>query len=327
MGSRSVLQNADVLVRDGRIDSVGLELTPPDDATLIEAKGRPLTPGLFAGITALGLVEISAVEHTSDTALNIEDLRPEFDVSTAYNPWSSLVPVTRIEGFTWTVLGAARAGSIIGGQGRAVALDGRYDAFLGEHILFVDVGGDASGQSAGSRAAQWMLLEQAMAEAGSTVSGSRHALLTPAGRKALAGFSSKGTVVFHADRASDILQTAAFAEKHELSAVISGGTEAWMVADRLAEAGIPVLLDALVNLPGNFDRLGARLDNAMLLHEAGVTIAFAGAGSHNARKLRQVAGNAVANGLAWEAALAALTVNPAMIFGLDTAFALSLIHI
>jgi imidazolonepropionase-like amidohydrolase len=89
-----------------------------------------------------------------------------------------------------------------------------------------------------------------------------------------------------------------------------------MVADELATAGVPVLLDPLTNLPSNFDRLGARLDNAALLHEAGVTVAFSGAGTHNARKQRQAAGNAVANGLPWDAALAALTAAPADIFGL-----------
>ena len=90
-----------------------------------------------------------------------------------------------------------------------------------------------------------------------------------------------------------------------------------MVADELATAGVPVLLDPLANLPSNFDRLGARLDNAALLHEAGVTVAFSGAGTHNARKQRQAAGNAVANGLPWDAALAALTAVPADILGLD----------
>ena len=90
-----------------------------------------------------------------------------------------------------------------------------------------------------------------------------------------------------------------------------------MVADQLAEAGAPVLVDALSNLPGNFDMLGARLDNAALLYAAGVVIAFNGDDTHNARKLRQVAGNAVANGLPYEAALAAMTANPAEIFGLE----------
>jgi imidazolonepropionase-like amidohydrolase len=89
-----------------------------------------------------------------------------------------------------------------------------------------------------------------------------------------------------------------------------------MVADQLAEAGIPVLLNALSNLPGSFDMLGARLDNAAILNEAGVTISFHGAGTHQARKLRQLAGNAVANGLPYEAGLAAMTVSPVAIFGL-----------
>jgi len=79
-----------------------------------------------------------------------------------------------------------------------------------------------------------------------------------------------------------------------------------------------VLLNPLENLPASFDRIGARLDNAALLHAAGVRIAFTqeNDASHNARKIRQLAGNAVAHGLPWDAALAALTANPAEIFGL-----------
>lgn len=316
MGSQAILQEADILVRDGTIVSVGAGMNAPADAVVIEAAGRPVTPGFFAGITDLGLVEISADEMSVDSALESDRLRPEFDVTTAFNPHATAIPVTRIEGFTWSALGASRAGSIVGGQGRAVSLDGNFQSFLGDQLLFIDVGGDASGQSAGSRAAQWMLLNQAMAEAGSEVRWSPETLLTPAGRKTLAGYKNNGIVVFNVDRASDILQVIEFAQRHQLSAVISGGTEAWMVAEPLAEAGVPVLINALSNLPVNFDMLGARLDNAAILHKAGVTIAFDGAGSHEARKLRQVAGNAVANGLPYDAGLAAMTVNPVDIFGL-----------
>jgi len=317
MGSQAVLHRADILVRDGRIRGLGPDLAAPADATVIEAGGRPVTPGFFAGITALGLVEIPAVEASADNAISVEGLRPEFDVTSAYNPHSAAIPVTRIEGYTWSLLGADRSGSIIGGQGRAVALDGNYRPFLGDSVLFIDIGGDASEQSAGSRAAQWMLLEQAMAEAGSEVRWAPDPLLTLAGRDALAGYRDGGVVVFNADRAGDILQVLEFARRHQLNPVISGGTEAWMVADQLAEAGVAVLVNALSNLPGNFDMVGARLDNAAILNEAGVTVAFSGAGTHHARKLRQLAGNAVANGLPWETGLAAMTVNPAEIFGLD----------
>jgi len=320
MGSQSVIQQGDILIRDGRIQSVGTALTPPADARVIEAQGRPVTPGFFAGITDLGLVEISAVKSSVDSGLSTDGLRPEFDVTPAYNPHSTAIPVTRIEGYTWSLLGANRSGSIIGGQGQAISLDGAYRSFVGDKVLFIDVGADASEQSAGSRAAQWMLLDQAMGEAGSEVHWSPEPLLTVAGRKALETYKTGGTVVFNVDRASDILQVIEFSETHGLNSVISGGTEAWMVADQLAEAGVPVLINALSNLPGSFDQLGARLDNAAILNEAGVTIAFMGAGTHQARKLRQIAGNAVANGLPYEVGLAAMTVSPAVIFALDDGY-------
>jgi imidazolonepropionase-like amidohydrolase len=316
MGSMAAIQQGDILIRDGRIQAVGTALTPPADAQVIEAEGRPVTPGFFAGITELGLVEISAVESSVDSGLSTEGLRPEFDVTPAYNPHSTAIPVTRIEGYSWSLLGANRSGSIIGGQGQAVSLDGAYQSFLGNKILFIDVGADASEQSDGSRAAQWMLLDQAMAEAGTQVHWSPEPLLTVAGRKALEAFKTGGIVVFNVDRASDILQVIEFSERHSLNSVISGGTEAWMVADQLAEAGIPVLINALSNLPKSFDQLGARLDNAALLNEAGVTFTFTGTDTHQARKLRQLAGNAVANGLPYEAGLAAMTVSPAVIFAL-----------
>lgn len=316
MSSAAPIQQGDILIRDGRIESVGTGLEPPVDATVIEAGGKPVTPGFFAGITELGLDEISAVKSSVDGGISSTRLQPEFDVTTAYNPFSTAIPVTRIEGFTWGLLGAVKSGSIIEGQGRAVSLGGDYESFLGGPILFIDVGADASDESVGSRAAQWMQLEQAMTEAASEVSWSPAPLLTSAGRKALEYFKTNGIVIFNVDRASDILQVIKFSNQHGLNSVISGGTEAWMVADKLAEAGVPVLVNALTNLPESFDKVGSRLDNAALLNEAGVTIAFYGMGTHQARKLRQVAGNAVANGLAWEAALAAMTINPSTIFGL-----------
>ena len=282
MGIRTVMQDADVLIRDGKVQNLGVDLEAPADATMIEADGRPLTPGLFAGITEHGLVEISMVESSADGTLGGTEMRPEFDVTPAYNPWTSSIPVTRIEGLTWALLGAAQKGSIIGGQGQAVTFDGAYSSFMGNKVLFVSIGAGASEKSAGSRAAQWMLLEQALSEANSNLEWQPGSLLTPNGRLALKSFLDDGLVIFAADRASDILQVLNFAKKHQLNTAIAGGVEAWKVADELANAGVPVLLNPMVNLPGNFDQLGARLDNAALLHEAGVTIGFTGAGTNNA---------------------------------------------
>jgi hypothetical protein len=322
MATPPVIEDADILLRDGVIVEAGRGLTAPPDATLIEAFGRPVTPAFFAGISAIGLLEISQEETTADQSLELLKMHPEFDATLAFNPYSTLIPITRIEGYGWTMLAPGFKGSFVGGQGRAASLNGSFDAFLSQPALFIGMGAKTSKLSGQSRAAQFMLLNQAMEESQSEVSWSPDSLLTKQGRKTLASFKDSGVVIFDTDRASDIRQVIAFASKHGLNAVISGGAEAWIVAEDLAEAGVPVVLDPLRNLPGNFDQLGARLDNAAILHDAGVTISFTSGkdASHNARKLRQAAGVAVANGLPYEAALAGMTVNPAGIFALEEGF-------
>jgi imidazolonepropionase-like amidohydrolase len=92
------------------------------------------------------------------------------------------------------------------------------------------------------------------------------------------------------------------------------------VAGELAAAKIPVILNPLDNLPESFDAVGATLENAARLQRAGVKIAFSldDPEPHNMRKVRQAAGIAVAHGLPWDEALAALTRNPAEILGVAT---------
>lgn len=318
MTDEGTLENTDIFISEGKVQRIGKDLpVPQDDVFVFKAEGKTLTPGFFAGITGIGITEVSAVEASSDSHLSLKEMRPEFNVVPAYNPNSSLIPVTRIEGFSFTLLGAASHGTIFGGQGRLVTLDGGYESFIGNPVLFINVGGDASGVSGNSRAAQWMMLNQAMQEADIPPVSTETALLTRAGRGTLSTYANGGNVVFNVDRASDILETLRFAKQYGLNSIISGGTEAWMVAEQLAAARVPVLLDPLSNLPGNFDMLGARLDNAAILHAAGVLVIINGAGSHNARKQRQMAGNAVSYGLPYEAGIAALTSNPARVFGVS----------
>jgi hypothetical protein len=327
LSSQGVLEGSDVLIRNGRVESVGRNLAGDGNIRVVDANGRMLTPGLFAGLSGIGLEEVSGESATVDDALALHapayeaQWRPEFDVTLAYNPRSVVVPVTRVEGFTWTVLspGSPTGGSILAGQGSAVRLDGSFDAALpGSQSLFVSIGGDKVALSGGSRAGQFMLLEQAVRETrlpGMVPGG--HGLLLPVGREVFARYLSGGRVVFRVDRAADIRQAVLFAKRNGMTPVIAGGAEAWVLARELAEAKVPVLVDPLENLPTTFDQIAARLDSAAILHRAGVTIAFAQSGdaSHQARKLRQLAGNAVAHGLPWDAALAALTTNPAQIFG------------
>ena len=324
--ARGALAGADVLVRDGRIAAIGNGLDAAG-AQVVEAEGRPLTPALFGGISGIGIEEVSAEDPTTDASLALGVLtsemtvRPEFDVTLAYNPASVLVPVARVDGIGWTLLGAnaTLGGSIIGGQGGVVRLDGSPDP-VGPRVLFVQLGGGSAELTGNSRAAQWMLLDQLVAEARGRISPeSRHSLLTPAGRETLRRYlDGGGRVIVGVHRAADIRQLLRWADRHEVDIAISGGAEAWKLAPQLAAAGVPVFVDPLQNLPDSFDRIASTLENAARLHAAGVAVSFAQAGdnSHNARKVRQLAGNAVANGLPWEAGLAGLTRVPAQVLGI-----------
>ncbi|AKC88323.1 amidohydrolase family protein [Pseudoxanthomonas suwonensis] len=319
-GPQGTLQGTDVLVQGGTIRAVGAGLAAPAGVTTVDAAGKPLTPALFGGITGIGLEEVSGEAPTVDNAVSLEDqpMRPEFDVTLAYNPASMLVPVARVEGLGFTLLAADTGKAFVAGQGGVVRLDGSADP-IGPRALFVRLGAGASDLSGKSRAAQWMLLDQMVAEArGRVPADSPHALLTPAGRAVLARYlGGQGRIVVKVDRAADIRQLLRWAARERVRIAIAGGAEAWQLAPQLAQAQVPVFLDALGNLPGNFDQIGATLRNAALLQAAGVEVAFTQAGdaSHNARKVRQLAGNAVANGLPWEAGLAGLTRVPAQALG------------
>lgn len=326
--SAGKLTNTDVLVRDGKVAAVGRELAVPSGASVLDANGKPLTPGLFAGLTAIGIEEVSGESSTVDEYLQLNapayemQWRPEFDVALAYNPRSVLVPVARSQGLTWTVLapGSSEGGSLLAGQGAAISLDGRFDAVIdGSRSLFVSIGGDALGLSGNSRAAQYMLLDQAIREARSPSASGEKSLMLPTGREVLARYLKGGRFVFDVNRAADIRQVLALSKRYGIKPIIAGAAEAWVVADELAAANVPVLLDPLTNLPMSFDLIGARLDNAAILVRAGVRVGFTqklSDVSHNAAKIRQVAGNAVAHGLPWDAALAGLTTVPAEMFGM-----------
>ena len=131
-GAQGSLQNTDVLVQGGRIAAIGSGLAA-GDAPVIEAKGRPLTPTLFGGVTGIGIEEVSGESGTRDDRLALGPasdmaVRPEFDVTLAYNPDSIVIPVARVEGIGFTLISAGSASSIIGGQGAVMRLDGSVAA-------------------------------------------------------------------------------------------------------------------------------------------------------------------------------------------------------
>jgi len=324
-GETAPQRDTDILIENGVITQIGANLTASAGSKIIDAAGRAVTPGVFGGIGRIGLEEIGLEKTTGDYGQRLGQMRPEFDVTLAFNPEAMSLGVHLKNGITFSMLAPASSpgGSLVAGLGAPTALDGRLPQ--ASRAMFVDLGGDANDLSGGSRAAQFMLLRQAFVEARAPnlVMVHDERLLSPSGRQVLVDFiKNKGVFVFDVDRAIDIQRAVDFAESEGIRAVIRGGAEAWRVAGSLAAANIPVIVDPLENLPYSFDSLGATLENAARLQRAGVTVAISlrSPQVQDAGKTRQAAGNAVAHGLPWALGLAAITRVPAEIFGVADQF-------
>lgn len=323
MDGSEPLHDAKVLIADGRIEAVGADVPVPAAYQRIDAAGKIVTPGLIDSWTQIGLVEIEAESISSDIALEDYPLGPGLDVSYALNPHSSLIAINRMGGVLRAVAAPAPGVDPLAGLAAAVRLTER--GFLTESriALFGQLDGGSAGFTGGNRAAAWQRLHAAFAEAerfnpsryrADPGDYSRHDMA------ALKRFLRSGRpLALDIDREADILRALELAEAHDLKLVLLGGGEAWKVRDALAAADAAVVVQALDNMPNSFGNLGARLDNAALLHEAGVDVLFTGPDTHRARAVRYLAGNAVANGLPWQAALAGLTSKAAAVWGMDDA--------
>ena len=315
MGPLGTQHGVSVLIEDDVIADIGTNITTAAD-TVIDANGAFVTPALFAGATATGLVEVNAVRESADGSMSDtkdNTVQVGFDVRDAYSPLSSVVGVTRVEGFGYSLLMASGGQYSVAGRGSLVDFDGGFESFNGSDVLFIDVGGYAADKVGGSRAAHWMLLDGIMADLKRR--SSEREYLSQSGKEHLKDLTTNGVFVFSANRAADIRKVISFSNEYRLNSVITGGREAWLLADELAAADIPVMVNGLDNLPSNFDALGSRLDNAPLLHDAGVQVLFTSGETHNARKVRQGAGTAVAHGMPHEAAIEAMTTAPSRVFG------------
>lgn len=329
LGEDGVIEEATILVRDGRIEAVGSDLSAPSGVTRIDAEGRIVTPGIIDAHGQIGIVEVGAVSGSNDSSVSGRHFTAAFDVTDAINPASMLIPVNRVEGITRAVVapGHGSGGTLIAGRGAIIDLGGEGDYVTrSPAAMYASLGETGAQLSGGSRGAAMLHLREALQDARDFADNRsaferRERRDYALGRLDLEALQPviEGDMPFivQVHRASDIRAALRLATDFDLRLVISGGAEAWKVADELAALNVPVLIDPLQNLPGRFESLGATLENAARLHEAGVDFAFATGDSHNARNITQAAGNAVAHGLPHEVALAAVMSQPARIWGID----------
>ena len=329
--SGPVIENGTVLIRDGSIAAVGANVAVPANAQRIDATGKVVTPGLVNAATQLTLVEIGAVGSTREG-----QARGREGIAAAYRPWDGLNPASvmispaRNAGVTSVLI--APGGGLIAGQAAVVHLvpGTATDMLLRAPVAMVASLGPARGPNGTPRAETIMRLREILEDA--RVFRTRRADFERAQTRALAAsrldleamlqvLDGRIPMAIEADKASDIEAAMRLAREYNFKLIIAGGAEAWEIADKLAAAKIPVLTGAMNNIPESFTSLGQRQENAGILSKAGVQVSVignAGGGDEeafNVRNVRFEAGNAVAYGMDWNAALRAITLTPAETFG------------
>jgi len=330
MGAAGEIARGTVIVRDGRIVAVGADVAVPPGARIIDAAGRIVTPGLVASGTALGLVEVRSVESTDDRGTRKSDISAAFDAGYGLNPDSLLLPVARLGGITSAIAtpaydDAAGRELLFAGQAAAVSLGGAPMLMKRGVAMVLEMGDAGAERAGGARAAELVALQAIFAEvrdfahrrAAYDRGETRDYTLSRMDLEALIPVvEGRMPLLVTVNRAADIRDVLAMAREEKVKIILEGAGEGWRVAREIAAAKVPVLVTPIENNPVSFEMLGATLGNARRLAAAGVTIAIQGNGNHREREMRYNAGNAVANGLPWQTALAAVTINPARIFGL-----------
>ncbi len=329
--SSAPIENGTVLIRNGKIVEVGANVTIPSDAQRIDASGKWITPGLINSATQLGLSEVGQVQETrDDRARGRDNVAASFTSWEGLNSMSVLIAPARREGITSVAI-VPSGQHLISGQAAMLNLvDGMpSDMLLRAPVAMVAQIQSPGGAGVGARGELLVRLKE-LIEDTRAFARNRAAFERAETRDYSASrldlqamipvVEGRLPLLVAADKATDIDAALRIARDNNIRIFIGGGAEAWMVADKLAAARVPVLTGAMNNIPGGFTTLGQTQENAAILRRAGVQVIMIGNGggdeeTFNVRNIKSEAGNAVAYGMSWDDALRSVTLTPAEVFG------------
>jgi imidazolonepropionase-like amidohydrolase len=325
------IEGGTVVIVNGKIAAVGTNVPIPAGAQRIDATGKIVTPGFVNSSTQLGVQEVGAVNDTRDmSARGKDNIAAAFTVWEGLNPNSVMLAPARKEGITTFVV--MPTGGLVAGQAALVdVVPGMTtDMIVRAPVAMIAEVGNAQSAGLTSRGELIVKLRELLDDT-RFFRTHRDAFDRAQTRPFAASrldlqamipvIEGRLPLIVAVDRASDIDAAMRIAREFNVRLMIGGGAEAWMVADKLAAAHIPVLTGAMNNIPAGFATLGQRQENAALLRKAGVAVALIGNSgdgdeeAFNVRNLKQEAGNAVAYGMTWDDALRGVTLTPAEIFG------------
>jgi imidazolonepropionase-like amidohydrolase len=330
------IPNGVVVFRDGRIVDAGANVAVPQGATVIDAHGKWVSPGIVSATSKLEIGSYTYIPENNDASAPKSPFSAALDVWPALNPHDAFVAVERGGGLTRAFVTPSASRTIFAGQGAIIGLAsdlpvvGRAEAFQ-----YVELGADGARIAGGSRPAAYRELVVALEAAkpsGKSGETTRVADLGLGDTFAQADIDALTPVVtghellfVHIERASDIVAALSLKQKFPaLRLVLVGASEGWMVADQIAAAHVPVIAESILDIATTYEELASTESNVGRMKRAGVEVAI-GTIDYTPleRNLKQLASNLVAigkvdgqTGLTWGEAFATITSKPAEIVGL-----------
>jgi imidazolonepropionase-like amidohydrolase len=353
-GSGATIDKGTVVVRDGLVAAVGAGLAAPADAIVVDGTGLTIYPGFFDAASNTGIPAAArpAGPPTPGTGAAVATgavpqsnssypagLQPETSALELIRPTDGSVETMRNAGIT-TALSVPREGiwmghsALINTAGDNVA-QMSLRAPVAQHVFYRTLPGGgypASLMGTFSAIRQMLLDARRLQEIKRMYAANPRGIRRPDADRSLEALipilNREMPVVIHANTEREIIRSLDLAKEFNLRLMIAGGIESWKVADRLKKQDVPVLLS--LNFPKrttagspeadpeSLETLRGRADApkcAAKLAAAGVKFAFQSGGMQNISDFLGNAAKAVENGLAKDAALRAMTLGSAEIFG------------
>ena len=327
------LENADLLIVDGKIAAIGPDLDAPADAEIFDASGCLVTPGLMDAHTHIGLHNEAVRWEGVDINEMSNPVTPEMRAIDGIYPQDEAFRLAIEGGVTCAVTGPGSA-NVIGGTAVAIKLTGNtVDEMIlrdpvGMKIAFGENPKGCYGQNGRKEPITRMgvaaLLREELAKAQRYMNDVDAAEKDPAKTRPydfkleamLPVMRHEIPLKAHAHRADDILTAVRVAEEFGVDITLDHVTEGHLIVDALVKAGKPVLVGPSLGGKSKHELKENSFATPGILHHAGLEVCIiTDAPVIPLYHLPLCAGLAVRAGMPMDAAWRAITINPAKVAG------------
>ncbi len=333
------LNGSDLLIEDGKIVKIGANIQAPAGAEVIDATGKYVYPGMVALMTAIGVTGYPGSENDTD---EVGISTPQMDPYDALNPEDECIEVTRIEGIT-TVQTISGSRSVLNGKSIVLHLEGD----LAEEMVarryvaqIINMGAKEQNKYPSTEPGVVSFLRskldqaQDYAKKQSRTDRADEEEKRKNDRESLTKrdlemealvpvVTGKIPVIFIANDEVTIRNALEIIQEYNLKGIIRTGSATGILkyAEKIAQKNIPVIWAGTSGIPSRWEPHDLNYHTAAVLAEKGVLMAFDpggwGPGNRSVRNINMPAAISVAHGLSEQAALEALTINPAKILGIE----------